>query len=329
LALKIKDNPAKKVLSLEGFGENLLLNTSLDDITLEPVAPYFGKSIKAFYLENPTDYPITVYCADFDQEYKAEEEQLAVYSEYSKTNQVAELPVRSVDSNAESNPGAKVEVWDLVTYSHGKYNDQKALETKEKERRAEKDAAWKAAAEAAGATVAVIKNTMRKELIAQLGRTEELTAAEAEGADIETVFPLADLYLWMERPVPEAEDSAEAPAEPAEGEEALPKYVEDPLFKETVDWESGKPEDKTYQQEFDEVQKELGLDPVVFPNKALPGDRVNVVVHGPIRAGRAKVISQVHATSQRGILNVDSAIDWALSGGAKGLLDEKLLDELP
>lgn len=70
LSLKIKDNPHRKVLGMTGVGMQTKLTTSVDDIALAPCLPYYDRAIRAFYIENPMEFPITVYCSDFDNTYK-------------------------------------------------------------------------------------------------------------------------------------------------------------------------------------------------------------------------------------------------------------------
>ena len=85
LSLKIRDNPHRRVIQVAGQGDLLQMGVSETDIQLAPCLPYYERSLKKLYLENPTDYPITVYSADFDEAYRKEDEMLSVWKAFLRT----------------------------------------------------------------------------------------------------------------------------------------------------------------------------------------------------------------------------------------------------
>jgi hydrocephalus-inducing protein len=101
LALRINDNPNKKLVSLCGQGDALRVDIQpADGFQLGPILPTGESeedaeksSIKEFFLCNPTDYPIEVYSVDFDPKYIEEEDMLRQYNKYDAWN-LTELPVR-------------------------------------------------------------------------------------------------------------------------------------------------------------------------------------------------------------------------------------------
>ncbi len=140
--------------------------------------------MKGIWLENPTDYPITVYSADFDEAYKTEEEMLTVYKEYHKDFKMCEFPVRKVhyvpvgalkDGNgsaensqqtgavaAAGGGGANGEAtWPEISETWSKEQKRKEHETLRMARKRERDAEFKAASEEAGKSVTELKEELR------------------------------------------------------------------------------------------------------------------------------------------------------------------------
>eukprot|EP00929_Paragymnodinium_shiwhaense_P007666 TRINITY_DN111574_c0_g1_i1.p1 TRINITY_DN111574_c0_g1~~TRINITY_DN111574_c0_g1_i1.p1 ORF type:complete len:5027 (+),score=1455.52 TRINITY_DN111574_c0_g1_i1:94-15081(+) len=93
LQLKLKDNPKRRTISVQGRGENLGLEVRPSMVyDLGPIMPSREGCSMEFFLANPTDYPIEVYSVDFDKKYLAEENVLLEYDSYQQG--LAEMPVR-------------------------------------------------------------------------------------------------------------------------------------------------------------------------------------------------------------------------------------------
>lgn len=158
-----------------------------------------------------------------------------------------------------------------MTYRYQKYLAKKARDDAQRARRVERDSEFKLMSEEKRIGVMDVKNEIRKEICAQL-----------EIEDIDT-FPLNDVYLYKKTPAPA--DGEEV----AEGAPAPGTWVKDELFIEPeqgVDSDAdGPPLEKSITDLLKDATKNLGLDAEKYPYQVPPSDRVNVLVHGPQRAG--------------------------------------------
>ncbi|CAK0825377.1 unnamed protein product [Prorocentrum cordatum] len=128
LPLKISDNPNTKLISLRGHGDSLHVEVEPSEkFQLGPVLPGDDECTREFFLHNPTDYPIEVYCVDFDQKFAEEEEMLNLYDQYNSYNMV-ELPLRE--------PGSGT--WSAVVKYATKRQRQKERERLQAEREKER-----------------------------------------------------------------------------------------------------------------------------------------------------------------------------------------------
>lgn len=131
LALRINDNPNKKLVSLYGQGEALRVEVQPSSaFRLGPILPKESCS-QEFFLHNPTDYPIEVYSVDFDADYLAEEAALREFDKYDTWN-LAELPVRA--------PGQRTwsEVQDVADQARqARQREERARQREEKARQRE------------------------------------------------------------------------------------------------------------------------------------------------------------------------------------------------
>ncbi|CAE7461731.1 HYDIN [Symbiodinium sp. CCMP2592] len=108
VALRIMDNPMRKMLHMRGCGDGLRVNVEPSTtFELGPVLPGTEDCMQELFLCNPTNYTIEVYSVDFDTKYQEEEFFLHVYDKYE--NNSMEMPVRT--------PGAPT--WPAVA-KHGR-----------------------------------------------------------------------------------------------------------------------------------------------------------------------------------------------------------------
>jgi len=122
LALRISDNPNKKLVSLHGQGDALRVEMLPSTVfKLGPILPE-ESCTQEFFLHNPTDYPIEVYSVEFDQKYVEEEESLREYSKYDSWN-LCELPLRT--------PGEGT--WPEVVEEYAKIKQAREKEQRRKE----------------------------------------------------------------------------------------------------------------------------------------------------------------------------------------------------
>jgi len=311
-------------LNVHGVGENLRINVSQDTIDLPPILPYFEKSIKGIYLENPTDYPICIYNADFDDKYRLEEDMLAAYSEYNPDFKLCEFPVRAVDEGT----------WEPVKNHWDKLQAKVAKKQQILDRRAEREKVYIAQADEKG---------MRKEDIMALERSKiftQLVQDQKDGTEIPLVTSLRNMGWESDQPFDEGYIDVFAWVLQTEEEAAehggAPRFVPDPLLAyEEEDEDEGEHEGEdapvihTMRDLIQMAEKDLGLEADKFPHRVADTDRVNILIHGTERSGRTRLANEINNATHRGILNIDKAIDWALSGNApKKLFDEKFLDRV-
>ncbi|CAE7232354.1 Hydin [Symbiodinium sp. CCMP2456] len=126
VALRIMDNPMRKMLHMRGCGDGLRVNVEPSTtFELGPVLPGTEDCMQELFLCNPTNYTIEVYSVDFDTKYQEEEFFLHVYDKYE--NNSMEMPVRT--------PGAPT--WPAVA-KHGREvrrQQERQRRLQEKERR--------------------------------------------------------------------------------------------------------------------------------------------------------------------------------------------------
>ncbi|CAD7939993.1 unnamed protein product [Amoebophrya sp. A120] len=332
LGLKVKDNPHKKMLTCNGQGDMLSLNVDQKEIKLDPVLPYYERSLRGIYLENPTDYPITVYSADFDEQYRLEEQMLEIY-EHDPLYKYSEFPLRSdmsvtwPDVIDTWNQEQKRKEHQDVRLARKQERDDELLQKKQ-------DNDTNAMNTTGGKEIAIVE--LQKQFLTKVQefwqsewlflKEENLDPEELEEEpdklpwewfpdEIPTMEEQNDYYLWLWEEANEDHDG---------------RFVRDPVWdpKNIKPLMCQKPVIKTERDYEVAAMLDLGLEEDKFPNRVPQKFRENVVIHGPQRSGRTKWANQIHAVSQRGFLSIDECVDWAVSGSAKGLLDEEFVDKV-
>eukprot|EP00434_Breviolum_minutum_P033768 symbB.v1.2.029881.t1/scaffold3317.1/size59186/2 len=93
LQIRMRDNQRRKSINVFGRGDVLRLEVRPSlNYQLGPVMPNGEGCSEEFWLVNPTDYPIEVFSAEFDEKYLAEERALADYDGFERG--MAEVSVR-------------------------------------------------------------------------------------------------------------------------------------------------------------------------------------------------------------------------------------------
>ncbi|CAD7931174.1 unnamed protein product [Amoebophrya sp. A25] len=340
LGLKIRDNPHKKMLTCSGHGDVLNLKVDKNHIELAPCLPYYDRALQGLYLENPTDYPITVYSADFDQQYRMEEQKLDAYREHDSLYKYCEFPVREDPSTT----------WPDVEDTWDQLQRAKEWEERRQLRKAERDKEFADKVEATNAGKAegakdITVVELHRQLLHQVQdfwKREYIAIKDERGEALPmNINPETGEYSIEPGSVPEIQPWDDIPDEIPNEEEQNDVYLwiweaeEERFVRDTI-WdpkkikevESAKPEIKTERDHEVEAMLDLGLEENKFPNRVPQKLRENVVIHGPQRSGRTRWGNQIHANSQRGFLSIDEAVDWALSGSAKGLFSTEFLDKI-
>ena len=104
-------------LILKGQAQELLLELSTNNISLEPVLPYYKYSVEMFELRNNNDIDIEVVSLDFDKKYLDEESLINKYRIFQKSipNSSIDLPIREATSS----------LWPLFSNFTSKYEAKK------------------------------------------------------------------------------------------------------------------------------------------------------------------------------------------------------------
>ncbi|CAE7894595.1 HYDIN [Symbiodinium microadriaticum] len=195
VALRIMDNPMRKMLHMRGCGDGLRVNVEPSTtFELGPVLPGTEDCMQELFLCNPTNYTIEVYSVDFDTKYQEEEFFLHVYDKYE--NNSMEMPVRT--------PGAPT--WPAVA-KHGREvrrQQERQRRLQEKERRLKERA------------LRLQEATLRVEAARKASEEPPEDPEEAEKVTAELAE--AEAALAEVEAEPEEQDAEEVPEEDA-GEE--------------------------------------------------------------------------------------------------------------